>query len=388
MRRVSITPRADWRPGLRKYPFGIHCMPAGIAWREDVRYEFSAVQIDAIESAADELHLMVREAVRLAVERRWLGHLGIRGDAGRLVESSWLGYWRGGVANDRDGGLVGRLTLAYDGRESIKLLGCNYDMPGGLFAASVIQRNWRDSLVADGDQFNSLHEGLVERWEELAAGVPGRSHAHFVCAAPDAPREGELAYLAATAREAGIEPTLLPIQAVSWDGQRFRDMDGNPMSWTYKLYPWEALTGDAFASHLRGSGLSVLEPLWRWAASSHGLLALLWLRYPGHANLCRAGFTESDVATADGIMVRSQLGLDHAAQRMIEHGRVISDTGPVDDPGGFVWMETPPLCHTDGVYAVIDAWIVGDKCLGMSIRESTDPCVGSDSRIVPHIFRP
>ncbi len=381
-----MKPRADWRPGLRKYPYGVRAMSAGSAWREDVCYEFSAAQIDLIESVADELHTMIGAAVRYVVENKLYASLGIRGETARLLEASWTDYWSGGRRNERAGGLAGRLTLSYDGRDSIKLLGCNYDTAEGLFAASIIQRNWREALAADANQFNGLHEALVERWEELAAGQPGRSRIHLTCATPDPVREGELVYLAATAAEAGIETHLLPLQTIGWDERRFLDDDGQPMSWLAKIYPWDGLTEDAFLHRLRAGGMSVLAPLWCWLWSNHGLLAVLSHLYPRHPNLCRAALDESVIGPCDGVTARGLFGLDAASQRIVEHGMVIVDDGVGGDHGA-VWLETPHGFREDGVHAVLQAWIVGDKCLGMAVRESPDPRVGPEAAMVPHLFR-
>jgi len=387
MRRVKATGRVDWRPGLRKHPYGLAAAPAGALWREDVRYEFSAPQIDLIESVADELHGMIREALRAVVEDKLLSDLGLRGEAARLVDASWSDYWRPGGINERAGCLAGRLTLAYDGRDSLKLLACNYDVAPGLFAAALVQRNWQEAQAPDALQFNGLHEALIERWEELAHGVPGRERLHLACATPDPMGEGELIYLAATAAEAGVETVLLPLQDIGWADGRFRDQHGEAISWLAKLYPWEALGSDDFVQRLRSAGMGLVEPAWCWAASNHGLLAVLWHLYPGHPNLCRAALDDSALGPAEAVTVRSLFGLDHAVTRLGEHGRLVAEGGAVAEPGGWLWLETPPSFEQDGVHAVLDAWIVGDKCLGMTVREAPGPLVGPDASVVPHLFR-
>ncbi|WP_029009763.1 glutathionylspermidine synthase family protein [Azospirillum halopraeferens] len=388
MRRSTVTPRANWRPGLVRYPFGMAAVGAGALWREDVRYEFSVQQIDLIESVADELHGMIREALRRVMADRACAALGYRADTVRLIEASWADYWRQGGINERAGGLVGRLTLAYDGRDSLKLLGCNYDTPDGLFAAAIVQRNWREAMAGDADQFNSLHEALVERWEELAAGS-GREAVHVACAAHDPMGAGEAAYLAATAAEAGIAARRVELEAIARDGMRFVDPEGEAIAWLYKLYPWEALADSVFTTGMRAGGMAVLDPIWRWPMSNHGLVALLWGLYPGHPNLCRASVNEADLAGCDAVTVRSFFGLDHPTERLTRHGAPVADSGPVvANPGGWLWMETPPVFEQDGVHAVLHAWIVGDKCLGMSVRESADPRVGPEAAMVPHLFRP
>ncbi|AWK86679.1 glutathionylspermidine synthase family protein [Azospirillum thermophilum] len=387
MLRVTTTPRADWRPGLRKYPFGVRAMPAGALWREDVRYEFTATQIDLIESVADELHAMINEAVRSVVDGKLFAMLGIRGEAARLLDASWSDYWSAGRLNQRAGSLVGRLTLAYDGRDSLKLVGCNYDTPEGLFGAAIIQRNWREAQASDANQFNGLHEALVERWEELAGGLPARARVHLTCATPDPQREGELVYLAGTAAEAGIDTHLLPLQSIGWDGRRFLDDEGQPISWLAKVYPWDGLAEDGFLQRLRAGGMSMLAPLWCWLWSNHALLSVLWQLYPRHPNLCRAGLDPSAVEGCDAVTTRALFGLDLAPQRMTERGVLLSDSAVPLPNAGSLWMETPQGFVQDDVHAVLHAWIVGDKCLGMAVRESADPRVGPESAMVPHLFR-
>lgn len=365
-------------------------MGAGALWREKARYEFTASDIDHIESAADEVHVMLMEAARFAVAGDYLPAFGLSQTAARLVEGSWRAHWSGGVHDDRAGALVGRLTFAFDGYESLKLLEAQYDGAPGLFAAAIIQRNWMETQLSNASQFNGLHEGLVERWAELAraAEPPAGGVLHLTCLTPDPAREGELAYIAATAQEAGIAVDLLPLQSIGWDGRDFRTPENQYIGWLYKLYPWQSAADEAFGGHLRSSGLTVLEPAWGWLLSNHGLLALLGHLYPGHPNLCRAGGEPAAVAGAERVIQRSFMGLEHAATRLLDgQGAVLWANEDETFTGPTLWMEAPPLYEDgEGVSAVIDAWIVGGKCLGMSVRESAEPMVGPLGGIVPHHF--
>lgn len=391
MRRIAMKPRADWRPGLRKYPFGVRSLGAGASWREKARYEFRAGQIDHIESVADEIHAMVLEACRYAVAGEHLPAFGYSRQATRLIEESWRSYWSGGAYDDRAGPLAGRLTFAFDGAETLKLLEAQYDGAVGLFAAAVIQRNWLETLAPGASQFNGLHEGLVERWAELAAATEGPAGEllHFTCLTPDAVREGELAYVAGAAEEAGLPAALLPIQNVGWDGRGFCDGEGLPIDWLYKLYPWQSMADEEFGGRIRLGAPTVVEPAWTALASNHGLLALLHHLYPSHPNLCRAGGDAAAAAGAERVAQRTFFGLEHAAQRVFDAdgGEIWTNLDGAPD-GRCVWLEQP---HTfwdeeEGVSAVIDAWIVGGKCLGMAVREQEGPVVGPDAWIIPHLF--
>lgn len=391
MRRIPMKPRADWRPGLRKYPFGVRSLGGGARWREKARYEFAASEIDHIESVADEIHAMALEATRYAVVGDHVAAFGYDRIAARLIEDSWRSYWSGGVYDDRAGPLVGRLTFAFDGGESLKLLEIHYDGAPGLFAASIIQRNWVETQMAGAAQFNALHEGLVERWAELAesAEAPAGGLLHFACFTPDPAREGQLAYVAGAAEEAGLHIAMTPLQNIGWDGRCYRDGDGQFVSWLYKLYPWLHLNDETFAASVRNGGVTAVEPAWTELTSNHGLLALLRHLYPSHPNLCRAGGDLAAVAGAEKVVQRSFLGQDCAPIRLHQSGDG-SIWGADADAfvGPCLWLEKPPLFRDDdeGVVAVIDAWIVGGKCLGMSVRESHEPLVDAESWIAPSLF--
>ena len=66
--------------------------------------------------------------------------------------------------------MYGRFDLRYDGGGPAKLLEYNADTPTTLLEASILQWNWLKDTHPDDDQWNSLHEQLVERWRVIGAG--------------------------------------------------------------------------------------------------------------------------------------------------------------------------------------------------------------------------
>lgn len=391
MRRIAMTPRADWRPGLRKYPFGVQALGGGARWREKARYQFDAGEIDHIESVADEIHAMILEAVRYTVLGEHTAGFGYDRAVVRLIDESWRSHWSGGAYCDRAGPLVGRLTFAFDGGESLKLLEAHYDGAPGLFAAAIIQRNWVETQTAGAAQFNGLHEGLVERWAELAEATDPQAGGalHCACLIPDPVREGELAYVAGAAEEAGLTVRTVALQDVAWDGRRCRDADGEIVARLYKLYPWTHLNGDDFVGCVVRGDMTVIEPAWTELASNHGLLALLHHLYPSHPNLCRAGGDAAAVYGAERAVRRGFIGREYAPQHVLDAGGgVLWREGAETFDGPALWLEEPPLfCDGEsGTTAVVDAWIVGGKCLGMSVREADGPYVGADGWVAPSLF--
>ena len=59
--------------------------------------------------------------------------------------------------------IYGRFDLRYDGAGPAKLLEYNADTPTTLLEASILQWNWLKDTHEGDDQWNSLHEKLVER---------------------------------------------------------------------------------------------------------------------------------------------------------------------------------------------------------------------------------
>src|SRR5437879_8526277 len=81
-----------------------------------------------------------------------------------LISESW---------HRDDASLYGRLDLSFDGRGPAKLLEYNADTPTSLLEASVFQWIWleqsldRGIIAAPADQYNSVHESLIEAWRRL-----------------------------------------------------------------------------------------------------------------------------------------------------------------------------------------------------------------------------
>lgn len=377
MRRQSLTPRPDWAAQVEALGFDFHTIDDAPYWDETACWEFSAAEIDTIEDAADELHRLCLGAVDWVVSERKYEPFGLSEGAIRLVEDSWRG---------REPSLYGRFDLAWTGSGPPKLLEYNADTPTALFEAAVIQWQWLESTFPGADQFNSIHEGLVERWAAIAAGLPPGTPVHLACSMPHAEDEGTVRYLQATALEAGLGTKMLAMSDIGWDGRRFLDADDEPIATLFKLYPWEWLMADDFAANIRPARLRLVEPAWKMLASNKAILSLLWHLNPGHPNLLPASFAPGDFT---GRVVRKPLlGREGANVAILDdHGGIVAEESGPYDQGRWIYQEWTPLAEADGRHMVIGAWMVGDKCRGMGLREDADAITRNTSRIVPHLFR-
>jgi glutathionylspermidine synthase len=154
---------------------------------------------------------------------------------------------------DEPPAIYGRFDLAYDG-DQLKLLEYNADTPTALLEASVAQWYWLQELFPKRDQFNSIHEKVLAKWQELKRYLAGTVHFAYL-EPPDVENSEDLmtvSHLMDVAEQAGINTALLRIDDIGWDAERscFVDLDGQPIRSIFKLYPWEWLLRDPYAPQL------------------------------------------------------------------------------------------------------------------------------------------
>ena len=185
----------------RSCGFDFHTIDGERYWDERAYYAFTLAEIeDRIETPTGEIEAMCRELFGRAIDdEQYLRRLRIPEAFWPLIRDSWH---RG------DGSLYGRLDLSFGGRGPAKLLEYNADTPTSIFEAAVFQWTWleqgieRQLIPARADQFNSIHERLIEAWKKLGAG----RHLHLAGMLDNAEDAGTLAYLEDTARQAGLRP--------------------------------------------------------------------------------------------------------------------------------------------------------------------------------------
>jgi glutathionylspermidine synthase len=116
--------------------------------------------------------------------------------------------------------LYGRFDLSYDGRNPPKLLEYNADTPTSLIEAAIAQWHWLQELHPDEDQFNSLHERLIARWQALAGSpVQLAQPVHFACVRDSEEDRVNLEYLADTALQGGLDVCFLHIEDIGLDAE-------------------------------------------------------------------------------------------------------------------------------------------------------------------------
>lgn len=423
MKRVVHAPRPQWQDRVEAVGFQFHTIPGqgGTYWDEAGHWEFTAAEVDVLEAATERLYAMCLEAAACVVAERRFGLMGIPATAIPAIERSW---------SERDTArsfpLYGRFDLAYTGGDTQpKLLEFNADTPTGLYEASVVQwqwlEDWNASTRQEADQFNSIHEKLVERWRAFAraqstdAGLRGMP-IHLACLTPHPEDEGTTDYIGATALDAGLAIERIAIQDIGWFAGdrrapgRFVDLQDRPISTLFKLYPWEFMLQEEFGQNLvevvADSRIAVIEPAWKMILSNKAILAVLWELFPHDPLLAEAHLSPNDFGRALEVVAKPFMGREGANISIAELaadgslGRVISETAGEYGAEGYVYQERVPLAQAKDArgaacHAVVGSWIVpgwrdgetvGLGC-GVGMREDSGPITRDTSRFVPHVFR-
>jgi glutathionylspermidine synthase len=382
MQRIVCPERDDWRTTADQTGFDFHTIDGERYWDERAYYGFTLDEIERqIEQPTADIDAMCLELVGRAVDDEHdLRRLKIPEAFWPLISESW---------HRDEASLYGRIDLSFDGRGPAKLLEYNADTPTSIFEAAVFQWTWLEQAIerhiipARADQFNSIHERLIDAWKKCGAGRP----LHLTGTTGNSEDAGTLAYLEDTARQAGLVTTLLDIEEIGWlDGGGFVDLDDTPIELAFKLYPWEWMFREAFGARLATAATSWIEPPWKSVLSNKGVLALLWEMFPNHPNLLPAFFEDDPDAIRLGTsFVRKPLYSREGANVTLVSGgvTVVEQEGPYGAEG-FIRQALAPLPNFSGQYPVLGSWLIDHTPCGLSIREDENPITGNTSRFLPH----
>jgi glutathionylspermidine synthase len=383
MQRIVCPERDDWQATADSAGFDFHTIDGERYWDERAYYAFTLDEIERqIEAPTGEIDAMCLELVGHAIgDEDTLRRLKIPEAFWPLISESWY----------RDeASLYGRLDLSFGGRGPAKLLEYNADTPTSIFEAAVFQWTWLEQAIerhiipARADQFNSIHERLIEAWKKLGEG----RHLHLTGTTANAEDAGTLAYLEDTARQAGLATTLIDIEDIGLrdDDGSFVDLDNRSIELAFKLYPWEWMFHDAFGARLADAPTRWIEPPWKAILSNKGILPLLWEMFPDHPNLLPAYFEDDpNSARLGASFVRKPLySREGANVTLVSAGVAVAEQQGPYGAEGFIRQALAPLPNFSGQYPVVGSWLIDHTPCGLSIREDENPVTGNFSRFLPH----
>jgi glutathionylspermidine synthase len=372
MRRMTVEPRPDWQRRVEELGLHFHTLRGEPYWDESACYILSRHEVDTLERASYALWEMCLELVQHVLDNRMFGLFLIPKEYEEIIVRSWEEDWPS---------VYGRFDLAYDGVSPPKLLEFNADTPTGLVEASVAQWQWLKDVDENGDQFNTIHDRLLEAW--AAARQFDDSPLHFAAIESNVEDYITVEYLRDTAIQAGLETRYIDIGKVGFDAsaRRFAAPGNVPIKQMFKLYPWEWIVQDEFGKHIPSAKTRWIEPPWKMILSCKSILPLLYQLNPESPFLLPAWFDRPEF----GSYVRKPVHAREGANiQVVIDGQVEQDTEGPYDTAVSVYQQLAPLKAHDGKYPILGSWMIHGWACGVGIREDDQLVTQNTSRFVPH----
>lgn len=379
MKRNLCTPRQEWPRLVKEDGLLWHSANDQTYWNEGVYYSFTPKDIETLEIATREVYeLLLRVGDVVSKSKYWMDQFGIPVSVQPMILESWekeppaLNY--------------GRFDWGFDEEGIPKLFEFNCDTPTSLLEASVIQWKWKEHVFPNNDQFNSIHEKLVEKWKDLRTHLLPTHPIHFTGSMMEESGEDviTLAYLRDTAEQAGFKTASVAIDdiGINKNGE-FLDMDDVLIRQVFKLYPWEMMVTEEYLPHLQTSVTTWIEPIWKMMWSNKAVLAALYALEPdcpwllptligGPGN--NKNYVRKPILSREGSNVE-----------VVRDGKIIASSGGEYGREGYVYQDLFNIPDFSGNYPVLGTWIIDGEPAGMGIRED-GLITGNTARFVPHII--
>lgn len=376
IKHLSIDP--NWIERLESIGYGYHSDKDTPYWIDNYYYSISPEFADQIHAATQELWQMCLEAVQHVIDHKKYNKFHIPNFIHHYIEKSW---------NEDVPSIYGRFDFAYDNqKKQLKLLEFNADTPTSLFECGVVQWHWKEHYFKNNsDQFNSVHEQLIDTWKTMHPYLKGET-LYFTCVRESLEDLTNIEYLRDTAIQAGIKTQLIYIDELGWNGQYFTDWEEEPIQSIFKLYPWEWMIHEDFGKQITNDTLECqwIEPSWKMLLSNKAILPILWELYPNHPLLLASYFDHHNYMPQ--YVKKPLLSREGANISLHVNGETIFQTEGEYGQEGFIYQELAKLHKEESGFSIIGSWIIGQESCGITFRESDYPITTDKSRFIPHII--
>ncbi|MHC5200796.1 glutathionylspermidine synthase family protein [Myroides sp. LJL119] len=374
----KLTPQDNWQTELEELGFGYHTDNGIPYWIENYYYSITEDFANEIFRATDQLWTMSLDAVQYVIDNNLFHQFQIPLFIVDHIKYSW---------ENETPSIYGRFDLAFDkNTQKLKLLEFNADTPTSLFETGVVQWHWKEKYFKDKvDQFNSVHELLIQHWREIKAYLKSDT-LHFSCMRETLEDLTTVEYLRDCAIQAGIKTKLIYVDDIGWDSDNFVDLENQVITDIFKLYPWEWLAYEPFALHIPNdlARANWIEPSWKMILSNKALLPILWKLYPDHPLLLEAYF-DTPMQMKDYVK-KPLLSREGANITLYKDSKIVEATKGDYGQEGYVCQKLATPLKQETGYPIIGSWVIGNEPCGLTFRESDSLITTDKSRFIPHII--
>lgn len=368
MKRVQISPRLNYKEKINELGFNFDSN----YWLENAYYEFSESEILEIEKASNECYGMYIEAVEHIIKKNLWDKLHIPKFIVKKIIDSW----------DKDDlSLYGRFDFAFINGVP-KLLEFNADTPTSLFEASIVQWHWKEEMFPNKDQFNSIHESLVQSFVEIDKKYKAIQY-DFSCIIDNLEDCTTTSYLSSTANEAGLNTSIFDVSEIGYSFGKFYH-DYKHLDVMFKLYPYEWMFNEEFGKNMANCQTIFIEPIWKAVMSNKYMLVILAELFPNSKYILKA----SEQPPLNGNYCKKPIfSREGANVSLVKENQTIESTDGEYGEEGFVYQELVEIEPQNEFYPIIGSWIIGGESCGIGIRETKSRITDNLSNFIPHIFK-
>ncbi len=379
MKIKQLTPDPNWQKQWENIGFGYHTENNIPYWIENYYFSIQEEFADKLYDATAEIWQMSLKAVQYVIDNNLFEQFKIPLYIVEHIKENW---------NKQTPSVYGRFDFAYNPlTQDLKLLEFNADTPTSLFETAVVQWHWMEKYFQNKevDQFNSVHEQLIETWKQIKPSLKGDT-LHFSCLQQTLEDLTNLEYLRDCAMQAGVNTKLIYINDIGWDGENFIDLEDQIITDIFKLYPWEWLVYEPFSLHITSDTACAnwIEPSWKMILSNKAILPILWKLFPNHPLLLEAHFHKQ--AHMKNYVQKPLLSREGANITVFKDDRVTEQTLGEYGDQGYIYQDLANTIQNPTGYSIIGSWLVGQEPCGITFRESDNFITTNKSRFIPHII--
>ena len=366
MERKIIKPRQDYVKKVQELGLGFH----EDYWLEDAYYCFSMSEIKELEKATKACYDMYCQAVEACLyDDVKLNMLCIPYEMREAIRRSW---------EEDDLSLYGRFDFAYV-HGVPKLLEFNADTPTSLIEAALVQWQWKEELFPQADQFNSIHEALIQSWKDIHKVY--QCDSYYFASITDCQEDNvTLDYILDTAMKAGLNVAEMDIRDIELEnGSLYCGCE--PINCMFKLYPWENMFEECVEACQ--TEMCWIEPLWKALMSNKAMLPILYEMFPNSPYILPAYREEKKLRSYCKKPIFSREG---ANVELVQNGVTLEKSDGEYGREGYVYQELVDIRPYQGKYPVLGSWVIGGEPCGLGIRETSSRITDNMSHFVPHII--
>lgn len=368
MKRLQMMPRPNFKSRLQDIGFNF----SDSYWLENACYQLTPSEVDAIEDATEKCYDMYVQAVQHVIDNDLWDKLHIP----RYIVPTIVESWESDELS-----LYGRFDFALVNGVP-KLLEFNADTPTSLFEASLVQWQWKEDVIPSMDQFNSIHEKLVESWKVIDEKYTADLY-NFACILDNLEDNTTTSYVLSTANEAGLNTALFDVGDITLIDNRYHNMERQHLDVLFKLYPWEWLFSEDFSESIPDCETTFIEPLWKAVMSNKYMLVILSKLFPESPYVLKA----DETPLAGGSYCKKPIfSREGANVSLVKNGSVVEETPGEYGEEGFVYQELVDIPSYDGKHPVLGSWVIGGEPAGLGIRETDSLITNNMANFVPHVF--